>query len=156
MATIKVDQEKFEARTAKKVFTRYLKSFYLESHDWEVVRDMDGLTCLPESLRFGCYKHGSAMNLGAMLNGLKKSAIGTQLSKFLTRFSDDRWAFIINLSSSTADYVLISRNEGEDMLDSLNEATRFVSFMPFGNSYVALTRLDDYLNYKWPQMKDEI
>ena len=146
----KADQALFEKKVIKQIIPKYRKAFNIPYNSVKHVDTLERLGNLEHYQSIvGGYKATSPLTLGALLNSFEKTVIRTALVKFLKKYDTiSGFDFIIDISSSTALYVLVARDDfGVDTFcDGCRFSANIVLETPEGFRVpLVMLRLDDYL-----------
>lgn len=148
-------QEMFERKVIKKILPFYKKVF---NPSREEIQHVDTLERLGNLEHYGCPIGGckvkQPMQIGNLLNSFNKSVVSTALSNFINNVQENFFEFVVDISSSTALYVLIPTLSTPEVL---LENARFYAVIRWSRGrdkdeepiQMTLLRLDDYLNTKW-------
>ena len=156
----KADQALFEKKVIKKILPKYRRAY---NAPYAVTKHVDTLERLGNleyySSMVGGYKATAPLTLGAILNSLDKTVIRTALVKFLKEHDIvSGFDFIIDISSSTALYVLVARDDFD--VDTFCSGCRFSANLPLKIDVgihipLVMLRLDDYLDNIFPNSEDD-
>lgn len=144
------NQELFERKVIKQVLPKYRKAYNIALTDVKHVNTLERLGNLEYyQATVGGYRATAPLTLGSLLNGFNKTVIKTALAKFLGKHDiTNGFDFIIDISSSTALYVLTAQDDFDE--GEFRDGCRFsanITLETLEDLRVPLVmlRLDDYL-----------
>jgi len=156
MAAKKADQGLFEKKAIKKILPAYKRCFSVSSAEVSHVDTLERLGNLENyGVHIGGLKIVRPLTIGGLLNNFNKSVVSAALTRFLVGSGvQSSWQFIIDITSSTAMYVIFPGPWVPDDDGLVN--CRFTAELNYVdsdgcNNRVILMRLDDYTSTLFPQ-----
>jgi len=143
------DPQKFEQKVVELLLRRYRQHFGVSRAVVDGIDSFDRFNALENNpFTIWGYKVVKKLNLGSILNSLEKSILATPLRAGLRTYRDaEDWLYVFSIPTSTALYAMVN---GDSLSPSDCAGMRFIVYKQFENELLAVVRLDDLLDLRWP------